>query len=281
MDGETQCEPITPFGLLIRPNGTCRSLPQVSIEWLQTQVRAHQVVVLRGFESFATSEAFAAYGRAWGAILTWPFGEILDVVERPGSQDHVFHCGYLPLHWDGMYVRQIPEIQLFLCLTATPLGHGGETLFCNTALVWDRADEETRARWQRLSATYRINKTEHYGGEVRSPLVESRPDTGRPILRFNEPSRERVLIDNRHQVEIHGAEPDDADVLCRDLLRQLHDPRHMYQHRWEAGDLVIADNYTLLHGRKPYDPGAPRHLRRIHILGTPARANPAYLDMCE
>ncbi|MGH3312603.1 MAG: hypothetical protein ACRDP3_18815 [Streptomyces sp.] len=39
--------------------------------------------------------------------------------------------------------------------------------------------------------------------------------------------------------------------------------------------VVIADNYTLLHGREAFTSRAPRHLRRVHVLGEPALENPA------
>jgi L-tyrosine isonitrile desaturase/decarboxylase len=38
---------------------------------------------------------------------------------------------------------------------------------------------------------------------------------------------------------------------------------------------VIADNYTLLHGRTAFTVKVPRHLRRVHVLGDPPLDNPA------
>jgi alpha-ketoglutarate-dependent taurine dioxygenase len=30
--------------------------------------------------------------------------------------------------------------------------------------------------------------------------------------------------------------------------------------------MLIADNHALLHGRRPFQQAAPRHLQRVHIL---------------
>jgi len=37
-------------------------------------------------------------------------------------------------------------------------------------------------------------------------------------------------------------------------------------HHWRTGDIVIADNHALLHGRRAFKQDAKRHLRRVNIL---------------
>ena len=59
------------------------------------------------------------------------------------------------------------------------------------------------------------------------------------------------------------------------LRDALHDPHNCYAHFWQAGDVVVADNYTLLHGREAYAGGCGRHLRRVHVLGDPPLINTA------
>jgi L-tyrosine isonitrile desaturase/decarboxylase len=40
-----------------------------------------------------------------------------------------------------------------------------------------------------------------------------------------------------------------------------------------AGDVVIADNFSLLHGREGFRNRSTRHLQRVHIQGSPACVN--------
>jgi L-tyrosine isonitrile desaturase/decarboxylase len=61
----------------------------------------------------------------------------------------------------------------------------------------------------------------------------------------------------------------------RSLREVLYDPRHLLAVSWQTGDVVVADNYSLLHGREPFISGTPRHLRRVHVLGSPPFHNPA------
>lgn len=266
---------LQPFGAVLDVSHQPRRLDELPIDRLRGWARAHHVLLLRGFITPASADDLADYARRWGEVLAWPFGLILDVIERPGSPDHVFHSGYLPLHWDGMYVDFIPEFQLFQCVAAPPGGAGGETLFCDTSLVWRDTDPETRERWRRMSATYRIEHITHYGGQVTSPLVIENARTGEPIVRFNEPSPEQGTHANGHTVEVAGLDRAERETAVASLLAALHDPRHMLAHAWRTGDVLIADNYTLLHGRNPYQSGTTRHLRRAHILGSPSHSNPA------
>jgi alpha-ketoglutarate-dependent taurine dioxygenase len=73
----------------------------------------------------------------------------------------------------------------------------------------------------------------------------------------------------------HGIPPGQIPHFCHSLRKTLYNPHHLYAHAWQTGDVVIADNYTLLHGREAFTSGASRHLRRVHILGDPPLHNPA------
>ncbi|MEM6730499.1 MAG: TauD/TfdA family dioxygenase, partial [Myxococcota bacterium] len=54
----------------------------------------------------------------------------------------------------------------------------------------------------------------------------------------------------------------------------LHAPESFYAHQWQTGDVVIADNFTLLHGREAFTSRAPRHLQRVHVLSETPFDNP-------
>ena len=47
---------------------------------------------------------------------------------------------------------------------------------------------------------------------------------------------------------------------------RLNDERVCYAHRWQTGDVVIADNFTLLHGRRAFEHGTVRDIRRVNVL---------------
>jgi taurine dioxygenase len=49
----------------------------------------------------------------------------------------------------------------------------------------------------------------------------------------------------------------------------LRDPAFLYRHEWRTGDLVLWDNFTLIHAREPYDESRTRVLWKYEF-GLPA-----------
>ena len=70
-------------------------------------------------------------------------------------------------------------------------------------------------------------------------------------------------------------EPDQVRAFEQDLQARLHDPRFYYGHAWQQNDVVIADNFSLLHGREAFTARSARHLQRVHIHADPLCHNTA------
>ncbi|MEU7142276.1 L-tyrosine/L-tryptophan isonitrile synthase family protein [Nocardia sp. NPDC046473] len=268
---------IEPFGVAIQPAEPGQQISDISVESLRSLVRKHHLVLLRGFDSFGNADELSTYCARWGTVSEWPFGTVLELVEHDDPEDHIFDHSYVPLHWDGMYREQVPEFQVFHCVTAPGRHDGGETMFSNTTEVLAHADSETVALWSKVTGTYR-RKMEYYDSVTVSPIVTAHPDHDTPVIRYNEPT-DAADTDfvNHPDLEFSGL-PDDLLAQVHSSLRAaLHDRAHRYSHAWQSGDLVIADNYTLLHGRNAFTSHAGRHLRRVHVLGDPPLDNPGLL----
>jgi alpha-ketoglutarate-dependent taurine dioxygenase len=262
-------EPLFPFGALVTARDPAQPFTAPAVDRVRALVREQHLVVLRGFVPPADAAELEAYGRSWGEILEWSFGAVFDVLAHEEPQDHAFDTGFMPMHWDGMYARYVPEFQIFHCLTAPPGTEGGATWFTDTGRIVADTDPATLARWRSVVLHYRNPKVSHYGGLVVSPLVEPHPLTGEPVLRFLEPVPDGVAILNPPDVTVADHDPERARALVEEVRAALYDPRYLYAHSWQPGDLLITDNYTLLHTREPYRRGLPRHLRRVHVLGAP------------
>lgn len=259
------------FGLLIEAQKHKSPVRRSSVTQLRSLLRRHRLLVLRGFgNGFDDTQAFVDYAQAWGDIMTWPFGAVLDVVPHEKPVDHIFDRSYVPLHWDGMYRDTIPELQLFYCVDAPEPEAGGHTIFVDTISLLHDAGGALRIAWEKASLICRVQKASHYGGEVCSPLVAPHPVTGEKTLRYNEPVDDPLFL-NPHTVWV--------DQISEEHREQLHEmlllPRYRYVHAWQPGDIVIADNFALLHGRDAVDKHSPRHLRRIHIHASPIHINAA------
>ncbi|MBN5358113.1 TauD/TfdA family dioxygenase [Serratia ureilytica] len=267
-------QPNTPFGAILTPQHPGQKVNELPVAALRALAQEHHLLVLRGFDSgFSEPEVLTRYAEQWGEIMMWPFGAVLDVKEHPDAKDHIFDSSYVPLHWDGMYKPTIPEFQLFHCVAAPSPDEGGCTTFVDTTRLLANADEALLEQWLSVSITYRIKQVVHYGGEVCSPLVVQHPNGRGLIMRYNEPPTEGKKFLNQHALEYHGVPAQQQEQFHRTLQQHLYDPRHYYAHQWQQGDVVVADNFSLLHGREGFTARSARHLQRVHIQSNPVCAN--------
>lgn len=266
--------PMQPFGVMLLAHSSTMSVNNLPIERLRELARRHHLLALRGFSTFSSANAFADYCDRWGAISLWPFGKVLDLVEQVNPKDHIFDNNYVPMHWDGMYRPQVPEFQIFHCVSAPQKQQGGRTTFSNTVLALEHAKPEIRDLWAKATGIYH-RKMEFYDSKTVAPIIATHPVQGFPVIRYNEPPHAGdTTFLNHPEIAFTGIEANQIASFQQSLRESLYAPENFYAHSWQTGDIVVSDNYTLLHGREAFTSSAPRHLRRIHILGEPPLDNP-------
>ncbi|MBB5935462.1 TauD/TfdA dioxygenase family protein [Streptomyces zagrosensis] len=252
-----------PFGALVESRVPNADPGLIAPEEARALVLEHRVVVLRGFRIWERDE-MTEYARLWGPLLSWNFGEILDLAVHDDPKDYVFTQGPVPYHWDGAFAEKVPSHQIFQCVRA-PVA-GGQTVFCDTGLVLAGLPAETRQVWERLNVTYRKEQTAHYGGHITAPLIQQHPHTDAPVVRYAEPlDPERFL--SPLFLDVEGL-PDDLsqEEFFQDIEERLYAEDVTYYHDWQDGDIVLTDNHALLHGRTAFSGSGARHLRRVHVL---------------
>ncbi len=270
---EPKKTPIEPFGLLLEPRCPNGDILDLDVNLLRELLWSERFLVLRGFRTFSAAEEFAEYCEQWGQISVWPFGKVLELVERNNPEDHIFDNNYVPLHWDGMYRPQVPEFQLFHCVQAPLAGQGGRTTFSDTTLAIKQASAHDRDLWSKVTGFYR-RKMEFYDSKTVSPIIDNHPVRGFPVIRYNEPPREGFgKFLNPPTLEFKGVSAEELPEFHRSLREALYSPSNFYAHEWREGDVVVTDNFSLLHGREAFATKAPRHLRRVHVLSNPPLEN--------
>lgn len=257
---------LNPFGWLLESEQEDKCIANLDVSFLRELLVRDQLVVLRGFKTFASSEEFAHYCENWGEISVWPFGKVLELTEHNNPEDHIFDNNYVPLHWDGMYRPQVPEFQLFNCVQAPMAGQGGRTTFSNTILALQKAPDQVRALWDKVTGHYQ-RKMEFYDSKTVSPIIEPHPYLDYSVIRYNEPPQttHRAFL-NPPSLEFTGVNADELVLFHDSLQKSLYSPDNFYAHEWQQGDVVIADNFSLLHGRESFEKKASRYLRRVHVL---------------
>ena len=96
---------------------------------------------------------------------------------------------------------------------------------------------------------------------VTHPLVRTHPETG-----------EHSLYLGMYCSHVVGMAPEKSRALLDGLLAHSTQPRFVYTHRWQPGDLVFWDNRCLLHRAVAnYDMGHSRRvLQRLVVKGSAA-----------
>jgi alpha-ketoglutarate-dependent taurine dioxygenase len=188
----------------------------------------------------------------------------VDLVVQDDPKNYLFASGDVPFHWDGAFVEANPRWFFFQCLDATP-DAGGETVFSDTTAVYRDADEETRKTWSRISVTYQTEKVAHYGGQVTEKLISQHPVTGLPVLRFAEPL-DPAVYKNPVFVTVDGIDESWTGEFLTSMVERLHRRDYCYDHAWRTGDIVIADNFALVHGRNAFSGPTNRHLQRVEVI---------------
>lgn len=269
---------IKPFGVLLEPSFPNQEIQSLDVSLLRELLYLERLIVLRGFRTFNNAEDLAKYCERWGEISIWPFGKVLELVEHNNPEDHIFDNNYVPLHWDGMYRLQVPELQIFHCVRAPLQNQRGRTTFSNTVLALENAHPQSRALWEKVTGSYQ-RKMEFYNSKTISPIIDHHPLRGFQVIRYNEPPDKGFgNFLNPPTLEFSGVAPEELNEFHRSLRQTLYSPKNFYAHEWQEGDLVVADNFSLLHGRESFESKAPRHLRRVHVLSNPPLDNPRLVE---
>jgi alpha-ketoglutarate-dependent taurine dioxygenase len=250
-----------PFGLEVTAAAATATSAEIAVPLLKDWIAKDRFVLLRGFAPLST-EDMMRLARTLGEPLEWEFGAVNELVAKPDAKNYIYTTGAVPFHWDGAFVGKIPHYILFSCEVAPPGDSGGETIFCDGARLLSAATPQQRALWKTTSITYSTDKVVHYGGSFTSPMIVHHPTSGEEILRFAEPVRDL----NPVALDVPGMAPNQREALIAEVSALLRKPECFAVHPWSAGDVLIADNYALLHGRNAFVHAASRHLRRINIL---------------
>ena len=205
-----------------------------------------------------TQDGFLDLARSRGELLHWDFGPLMEMKYDQAAKNYLFSKGPVPFHWDGAFYKE-PEALLFYCTESS--GRGGETLFTDTEKIWESLSDSDRDTLRGITLTYRTQKLAHYGGEIRVPVVQTHPRSGKTILRLAERVESEL---NPVELTIEGAQ--DSHAFYAWMVSLLYNPRFLTVHAWEKGDLLTCDNFTYLHGRSALGENRSRTFWRIQIL---------------
>jgi taurine dioxygenase len=201
-------------------------------------------------------------------------------VERDGMKAS-FNRGVEQWHGDSSY-RRIPSDASLFYAEIVP-DEGGDTLFADATAAWRTLEPAMRHRIEGLYGVHSLETLRQWGlrhnpdrGQdvdnqaaeyppVRQPLVRTHPATGAKSLYVCP-----AVISH-----IEGIDSGESAALIETLIEHVTQPRFVYVHRWQKGDLVIWDNRAVLHTASLFDHTRYQRLMyRTTVAGnSPALAN--------
>ena len=265
--------PGAPFGVSVEFDRAPGPLAPAIGATLRELLAHHHVLVLHGEWSEADHiDLIGAFGR----VL--PQGPRVIVNDHPAGDQPV--VTFVSNMTDGGLGTFELAFHHDLAHVATPLSGlslyalevGADqppTRFANGRLAYEQLSPAIRERLVGLQGLFAANYTttsdeSSSARAVRDSLDPTWPRTVHPVVVPHPLTGEHcVYVNEMMTTEILGLDRHDGDALLDLLFARLYDPANIYEHHWQAGDLVVWDNLAVQHGRRNVRATVPRTLRRV------------------
>lgn len=240
----------------------CDSIPSIRAALLK-----YGVIFFRDQE--LTQEQHIAFARHFGELEVHPATpkdqpnpEVLRIAHGPKSrgQENNWHSD---VTW-----REKPSLGSILLAREVP-DVGGDTLFANMHLAYERLSEQMKRFCEGLTAVHdisrvfakRLNKTPEELHEkyppMRHPVIRTHPETGEPA----------VYVNNGFTSHIEGLSKEESVWLLDHLHKTAWDVEIQCRFRWQPGSIAFWDNRVCQHlAVSDYFP-ARRVMERVTIAG--------------
>lgn len=240
-------------------------------------------------------EELVAFGHAFGEVDTTLQKKLLNHIQNRLGTNEVTDISNLdaegkvagPEHWqtittvgnrfwhsDGSY-KHTP-IRYSILNAVTVASYGGETEYADLRAAWDALDQVTRELiadkvgifWSHNTRDQlKVPDTAAERGafaKTRWPLVRTHPGSGRKVL----------WCDSKVCAIEHMPLPE-GRALAHELIEHIGQRERVYSHKWQPGDLIMADNRAAVHRGRRFDHSEPREMRRVETVDDSLSLGPA------
>jgi taurine dioxygenase len=177
--------------------------------------------------------------------------------------------GELQWHSDQSYMVNPATGAMLYAVELPP--EGGTTSWVDLSAAYDALPDRLRRAIEGKRAVFSyVKRLAGYQGvdrvisaeakrktpPVLHPLVHMHPVTGRKAL----------YLDSTTTIAIEGMNGAAGTALLDEIYAFATQPRFVYRHDWQVGDVVMWDNGFTMHRREPFDPAARRLMKRTTIF---------------
>jgi taurine dioxygenase len=206
--------------------------------------------------------------------------ELIALIYKPGETyvvevDNEERGAYLPWHSDLIYVDRINRGGLLRAIDIP--SRGGYTGFIDQIELYSSLPENLKARIDGLSVIYHNNPDTKKFGKKAKLLRRNKSGTGTPekyghvahpmVFTQTETGRKVLNVSPWFAVGIEGMENVEGDTLLASIIDYCEDDTHAYYHHWQPGDMVLWDNWRMLHCAYGVPVNDTRRVERTTIKG--------------
>ena len=181
-------------------------------------------------------------------------------------------------HTDATWREKPPFGCVLRCVECPPVG--GDTMWANMALAYERLPEQVKAQIAGLRARHSIEAG--FGAAMpidkRLALKAQFPDAEHPVARTHPETGEKILFVNAfttHFTTFHTAErvrygqdyTHGGSDLLRYLISQAFIPEYQVRFRWKPNSVAMWDNRSTQHYAVMDYPPCHRKMERAGIVG--------------
>lgn len=214
--------------------------------------------------------------------------ELIEVGYRPGTDailevDGRQVSAWIPWHTDLIYRNRVNHGGILRAIVLPKAD--GRTGFIDKALTWDSLPDDLKQRLEGRSVVYKMRmefdrQPFAYPGKIgvvqKSPTMVSMiaredtdfPECTHPAVFLHPESGKTILnVSPMFAVRVEGLEAAESDELLRAVTSHIFREQFAYFHEWTAQDMVLWDNWRMLHRATGVDPSVPRIMQRTTIAG--------------
>jgi alpha-ketoglutarate-dependent taurine dioxygenase len=248
---------------------------------IENAYNTHTVIVIR--HQHLTPEHLLRFARRFGSLERSPrtqyalpgYPDILllsNILDAHGQPIGNAEAG-LTWHTDLSYTATPPRGSLLYAVEVPTTAQGetlGETWFVSTAAAYEALAPAMQQRLQGLRAIHRAGAKQYAPGSTLAAAVRDLPEVIHPVIRTHPiTGRQAIYVRAGECVGIVGMPEAEALALIAELSDFVTQPRFLYRHQWQVGDVLMWDNCCAQHRAiKDYALPQRRLMYRVTVNGT-------------
>jgi alpha-ketoglutarate-dependent taurine dioxygenase len=230
-------------------------------------VQKRGVLVIRGLDMDDAQQL--DFTRTLGPVLDEKSGEVYKVTYDPReSPKHYF---YTPGNFFWHIDRTDSDVPPFVSmLNAKCLSDiGGDTHFANTYAAYSALPEADKMLIENLKVVHKVEASFRFVPDLSEKQIaafRAHEPKVHPLVWRHRDGR-KSLITSTSAIEVIGMGQADGEALLQRMMDWATQPKFVYVHRWQLGDIVMWDNTGTMHKAQPYAEDSGRLLHRTTVLG--------------